>query len=114
MPMPLCHILRARLRQQGKGDKSTLPARDNSKWSLQQPPEITGFMEQAGRKSCSSEQERSLVAYSTRELRFVSLQEASPCTLPAFDLSAAGRWGDQASSEYRILALRSQIASIAA
>ena len=35
MPMPLCHILRARLRQQGKGDKSTLPVRDNSKWSLQ-------------------------------------------------------------------------------
>ena len=30
MPMPLCHILRARLRQQGKGDKSTLPVRDNS------------------------------------------------------------------------------------
>ncbi len=71
-------------------------------------------MEQAGRKSCSSEQERSLVAYFTRKLRFVSLQEASPCTLPAFDLSAAGRWGDQASSEYRVLALRSQIASIAA
>jgi hypothetical protein len=36
MPLPLCHILRARLRQQGKGDKSTLPVRDNSKWSLQQ------------------------------------------------------------------------------
>ena len=30
MPMPLCHILRARLRQQGKADKSTLPVRDNS------------------------------------------------------------------------------------
>ena len=34
MPMPLCHVLRARLRPQGKGDKSTLPVRDNSKWSL--------------------------------------------------------------------------------
>ena len=30
MPMPLCHILRARLRQQGKGDKSTLPVHDTS------------------------------------------------------------------------------------
>ena len=29
MPMPWCHILRARLRQQYEGDKSTLPVRDN-------------------------------------------------------------------------------------
>ena len=36
MPLPLCHILRARLRQQGKGDKSTLPVPDNSTLRLQQ------------------------------------------------------------------------------
>ena len=45
MPMPLCHILRARLRQQGKGDKSTLPVRDNSTLRLQAAPVLTGFME---------------------------------------------------------------------
>ena len=38
MPMPLCHVLRARLRPQGKGDKSTLPVRDNSKWSCELTP----------------------------------------------------------------------------
>lgn len=45
MPMPLCHILRARLRQQGKGDKSTLPVRDNSTLRLQPVSRSTGFME---------------------------------------------------------------------
>ena len=46
MPMPLCHILRARLRQQGKGDKSTLPVRDNSTLRLQQFSPVIRFMEQ--------------------------------------------------------------------
>ena len=45
MPMPLCHILRARLRQQGKGDKSTLPVRDNSTLRLQPLDARTGVME---------------------------------------------------------------------
>lgn len=45
MPMPLCHILRARLRQQGKGDKSTLPVRDNSTLRLQVERMIIRFME---------------------------------------------------------------------
>ena len=45
MPMPLCHILRARLRQQGKGDKSTLPVRNNSTLRLHVPADLTGFME---------------------------------------------------------------------
>lgn len=45
MPMPLCHILRARLRQQGKGDKSILPVRDNSTSRLQLLRHLTGFME---------------------------------------------------------------------
>ncbi|GGF76421.1 hypothetical protein GCM10011402_31490 [Paracoccus acridae] len=45
MPMPLCHILRARLRQQSKGDKSTLPVRDNSTLRLQPLQCLTGFME---------------------------------------------------------------------
>ena len=49
MPMPLCHILRARLRQQGKGDKSTLPVRDNSTLRLQQLRHLTGVMEQVRR-----------------------------------------------------------------
>jgi hypothetical protein len=43
--MPLCHILRARLRQQGKGDKSTLPVRDNSTLRLQSQSGSTGVME---------------------------------------------------------------------
>ena len=47
MPMPLCHILRARLRQQGKGDKSTLPVRDNSTLRLQPLDARTGVMVQA-------------------------------------------------------------------
>ena len=45
MPMPLCHILRTRLRQQGKGDKSTLPVRDNSTLRLQRVRALTGVMD---------------------------------------------------------------------
>ncbi|GGF75116.1 hypothetical protein GCM10011402_29740 [Paracoccus acridae] len=36
----------ARLRQQGKGDKSTLPVRDNSTLRLQLFRHLTGVMEQ--------------------------------------------------------------------
>ena len=50
MPMPLCHILRARLRQQGKGDKSTLPVRDNSTLRLQDAADVSGVMVQ--RRPC--------------------------------------------------------------
>ena len=55
MPMPLCHILRARLRQQGKGDKSTLPVRDNSTLRLQDAADVSGIMELGEKKFWHSE-----------------------------------------------------------